>query len=62
MREKIQVIPFWSVYYNNENNFPQTQNNVEFWHKRWKILVGVDTSEFIDQLLKYSENNKIYFR
>ncbi|KAL4136166.1 hypothetical protein QTP88_007730 [Uroleucon formosanum] len=33
---------FWSVYYNNENNIPRTQNNVESWHKRWKILVGAE--------------------
>ncbi|KAL4135615.1 hypothetical protein QTP88_007213 [Uroleucon formosanum] len=34
-----------SVYYNNENNIPPTQNNVESWHKRWKILVGAEHVE-----------------
>ncbi|KAL4143748.1 hypothetical protein QTP88_006039 [Uroleucon formosanum] len=33
---------FWSVYYNTENNIPRTQNNVESWHKRWKMLVGAE--------------------
>ncbi|GES90645.1 uncharacterized protein LOC112591534 [Rhizophagus clarus] len=30
----------WSVTDNIEHAFPRTQNPVEAWHRRWKILVG----------------------
>jgi len=33
---------FWSIHFNHENNIPRTQNKVEAWHKRWKVLVGAD--------------------
>ena len=38
---------------------PQTQNNVEAWHRRWEILVGqshVGVYKMIEELQKEQQN------
>ena len=44
-RREVRVPPLfqpqlWSVYDNEINGIPRTQNKVEGWHRRWQILVG----------------------
>ena len=46
---------FWSITDNVEYAFPRTQNSVEAWHQRWKILVG-DTHVSVFKMIKKMQN------
>ena len=52
----------WSVYDNNLNGFPRTQNKVEAWHRRWNALVGrphIGVFGMINEVLKEQNRSEI---
>ncbi|CAG8671543.1 2668_t:CDS:1, partial [Dentiscutata heterogama] len=45
----------WSVYENNEYDFPRTNNSVKAWHRRWATLIGkkdLNIFKFIQEIQK----------
>ena len=52
----------WSIYQNNQEGFPRTQNKVEAWHRRWNTLLGnhhIGVFRMIQEIQKEQNRSEI---